>query len=105
MSKKQKATQLKLFDEVYKVDIRVKVDKDMSYYAGRVNVNRDGMWPIYELTMKNRRDFYTLVHECLHLVVHIFNDRGLPFEASNHEFIAYYLESLVQRIWRGLHKH
>jgi hypothetical protein len=104
MSKKQKVIKFKVYEKVYKADIRVEIDRD-SCYAGSVNVNREGKWPVYELTMKDKRDFYTLVHESVHLVVHIFNDRGLPFEARNHEFIAYYLESLVQRIWHELGAH
>lgn len=45
-------------------------------------------------------DFYTLAHECIHLVKHIFTDRGVPFRPENDETIAYYHGYWLKRLWR-----
>lgn len=51
-----------------------------------------------------KKNFYTLQHECVHLVKHIFVDRGIPFTAENDEVIAYYLEYWFKRLWRAINK-
>lgn len=45
-------------------------------------------------------DFYTLAHECIHLVRHILTDRGIPFTPENDEIIAYYHGYWLKRLWR-----
>lgn len=49
-------------------------------------------------------DFYTLSHECLHLVRHILTDRGVPFRPENDEVIAYYQGYWLKRLWRLTNK-
>lgn len=56
------------------------------------------------MILENRKDFYTLMHECLHLVKGIFVDRGIPFSAENDEAVAYYQEYWFKRIWREISK-
>ena len=46
------------------------------------------------------KDFYTLSHECIHLVRHILDDRGIPFSPQNDEVIAYYHNYWLKRLWR-----
>lgn len=49
-------------------------------------------------------DFYTLSHECIHLVRHILDDRGIPFRPENDEVVAYYHTYWLKRLWRLTNK-
>ncbi len=49
-------------------------------------------------------DFYTLAHECVHLVKHIFTDRGIAFRPENDEAVAYYHGYWLKRLWRLTNK-
>lgn len=61
-------------------------------------------WVRYIARLQNKNDFYALIHETLHLVKNIFNDRKIPFTAENHEIIAYYQTYLFKKLWRSIHK-
>ena len=58
----------------------------------------------YVVALRNRKDFYGLLHECVHLVKAIFRDRGIPFTSKNDESIAYYMNYWFVMLWRGCHK-
>ena len=49
-------------------------------------------------------DFYTLAHECVHLVRHILDDRGIPIRADNDEVFAYYHGYWLKKLWRLTNK-
>ena len=50
------------------------------------------------------KNWYYLVHECLHLVRKIFQHVGIPFNSINHELIAYYQTYWVKTIWEGINE-
>lgn len=56
----------------------------------------------YIMNLEDRNAFYTLLHESLHLVKNIFQDRGMIFNAANDESIAYYQEYWFKKIWRAI---
>lgn len=58
----------------------------------------------YVVTLQNRKDFYALIHETIHVVKNVFTDRGIPFTAENHEMIAYYQSYLFETLWRAINK-
>ena len=57
------------------------------------------------LVWVNRSDnYYTMVHECLHLVNMIFKFHGIPFTSDNDEIIAYYQNYWVRKFWNKMSK-
>ena len=58
----------------------------------------------YLLWIRQKRDFYALMHETLHLVRHILADRGIPFDSNNDEVIAYYHTFWFRKLWRTMNK-
>lgn len=58
----------------------------------------------YILYLLDKKDFYTLMHECLHLVKHVFVSRMVPFNETNDELIAYYHSYWFKRLWRWVNK-
>lgn len=55
--------------------------------------------PEYNVHLDNRRDFYALAHECLHLANRILEDRGI---AKDEELVAYVQNYWLRRIWRKI---
>ena len=53
----------------------------------------------YHVHLDDSRDFYTLVHECCHLVHRIFRDRDMEL---SEEVLAYYQTYWVKTIWREI---
>ncbi|MHA1402007.1 MAG: hypothetical protein ACTSQE_16790 [Candidatus Heimdallarchaeaceae archaeon] len=49
-------------------------------------------------------NYYTIVHECLHLTKIIFMYHGVPFNSENDEFIAYYQNYWVRKFWHKMSK-
>lgn len=58
----------------------------------------------YYLWIEKRNDFYTLCHEIIHLVNHIFSRMGIPFTKENDETIAYYHEYWMRLLWHEMGK-
>lgn len=54
----------------------------------------------YMIIVEKKKDFYTLLHECLHLATHILNDRLVPITADNGEALAYYQTFWFKKLWR-----
>lgn len=71
------------------------VDKQIK--AGKV---RD-----YIVWIEKPNAFYTLMHESIHLVKHIFRDRGIPFTDWNDEIIAYYHAHFFKKMWHICSKY
>ena len=58
-----------------------------------------GVWTIedkderlYVIWVRDKKDFSTMVHEVYHLVLNIFEDRGIGIDGDNQEPSAYYVE-------------
>ncbi len=49
-------------------------------------------------------NFYTMVHETLHLVRTVFEYHGVPFNQENDEFIASYQNYWVRKFWNTMSK-
>ncbi len=58
----------------------------------------------YIVHVEDKKDFYSLMHECLHLVKRVFTDRGIPFDDKNDEAIAYYFTYWFKTLWRAMNK-
>lgn len=56
----------------------------------------------YWIYLRDRRNFYTLSHEIIHMVKAIFRDRGIPFCAENDETLAYYHTYWLRKMWRAI---
>lgn len=57
----------------------------------------------YSIWISDGKNWLYLVHECLHLVKNIFEYANIPFNANNHELIAYYQTYWVKTIWEEIH--
>lgn len=53
----------------------------------------------YIIWMRDSEKYYTLTHECLHLVEWRFNDLGVKYES---EQVCYYHEYWVKVLWREI---
>ncbi len=62
----------------------------------------DGKSPI--IWIKKYNDFYTLVHESVHLVTYIMDRKGIPISRENDETMAYLLEFYTREFWREISK-
>lgn len=71
--------------------------EDKTIKAGKV---RD-----YVVWIEKPNAFYTLMHETIHLVKHIFRDRGIPFNEWNDEIIAYYHAYFFRKMWHFCGKY
>jgi len=49
--------------------------------------------------LKEKDDYYGMVHETVHLVKRIFEAMQIPFNEDNHEIIAYYQNYWVRKFW------
>lgn len=56
----------------------------------------------YRVHIEDKKDFYGLLHETVHLVKRIMVDRGIPFNAKNDEVIAYLQTYWFKKLWRKL---
>ena len=103
---------IKYYDPVFKAEVELSFDvlegKFSAYTDTVETVSFKGKNEIrrikYVVRLANRKDFYGLLHECVHLVKAIFRDRGIPFTGENDEVIAYYMNFWFVILWRGCHK-
>ena len=54
----------------------------------------------YILWIRERKAFYTLVHECFHLTWRVFHDRFINCDYDNQEAFAYCQDFYVRTLWR-----
>ena len=95
---------IRLYDPLFLADVRLRIGKGSGLYGCYVKrVVKDGDVR-YVVSMEHREDFYSLLHECLHLVRCIFVDRNIPFTVDNDEAIAYYQVWWFKKLWRRCHK-
>lgn len=57
---------------------------------------------IYVIWVSDKKDFYCLVHECVHLAMRILSDREVSFTPNHQEPFAYYVEHWVRELWTAL---
>ena len=101
---------IKFYDKVFDAEVEVFLDKteDRKHSGETMNVdriNKDGsVYKEYRVCLEDKKDFYTLLHETVHLVEKIFTDRGIPFTSENSEIIAYYQTYWFKQIWRKINK-
>lgn len=105
-------------DEVFKADVTLLVGniKESEHYLKKFVNNANFIDAVGEvITMENKlghkkriiwildkNNQFVLVHELIHLVRMIFEDKGIHFEKWNDELIAYYQEFWFKKIWRDL---
>ncbi len=96
------------YDKVYFADVLLTIGKTDGVLAASTQVEtkqtKKGLNVRYHVHLDDAKDFYGLMHECIHLVKHIFIDRGVPFTVENDEGIAYYTMYWFKTMWRKLGK-
>lgn len=97
------------YEPVLLTTVVVKIKKpDRGELSGTTSteekVTKTGKEVRYVILLEDNKDYYTLAHECLHLVKRVFEDRGIPFNSKNDEMIAYYQTYWIKRIWRSMPK-
>jgi hypothetical protein len=93
-----------LYDPLYLANVDLRIGKGSNLFGCYVERIVKNNTVRYVVSMENRDDFYSLLHECVHLVKHIFADRQIPFDARNDEAIAYYQTWWFKKLWRASHK-
>ena len=58
----------------------------------------------FHVWVKDKTDYYSMVHETLHLVEYILSKKGIPFNSENQELIAYYQGYWVRKFWNKMSK-
>lgn len=53
----------------------------------------------YIVWLRNRYDFYTLVHEVAHLVIEVFADKNIEVNNETTEVFAWYQEFWIKKLW------
>ncbi len=98
----------KFYDKVYFADVVLSTGKYEGVLSGftqkETKETKKGTLVQYHIHIDDSKDFYGLMHECIHLVKHIFIDRGIPFTSENDEGIAYYMMYWFKTLWRALGK-
>ena len=62
-------------------------------------INKSGNTEQFIYTRK--KDFYTLLHEIVHMVHHILTRRNVPITETDSEAYAYYIEYWARVMWRN----
>lgn len=102
--------EIKLYDKVFLADVEIVVGRvNNNIHLGEVEsvdvvTKDDKIFRKYRVFLENKKDFYTLIHETVHLVEKIFTDRGIAFTKENGELIAYYQTYWFKEIWRKINK-
>ena len=55
---------------------------------------------VYHIHIDNPQNFYLLMHECVHIVNRIFEDRDIYYDKAEDELFAYYLTFWFKKLWR-----
>ena len=96
---------IRVYEPIFSAEVEVRYTRNAGQLAAYVETELQPTGaPLYVMYLTDHRDFYTLIHECIHLVKRIFADRGIPFNAENDEAIAYCQTWWVQTLWRACHK-
>lgn len=57
------------------------------------------------LWIRKKKDFYALLHELVHMVIDVFENRSIEITTATTEPFAYYLESWFKKLWRVVNKN
>jgi len=97
-----------IFEQVKKRFKKYKYDESYAKLAGSVTFldteEKGKKYRDYLIHIEDPKDFYCLLHEVVHLVVHIFTDRGVEYSEHNNELIAYYQTFWFKKLWRITNK-
>lgn len=64
--------------------------------------NEDVTFRDYLIYLEDKDNFYTLLHETVHLVNHILRDRNAHYDWYKDEVFAYYQTYWVKKLWRAV---
>lgn len=73
-------------------------------YAEGTDKNGNSLGGEHFIWINGKDNYYTLTHECLHLVKGVCEALSIPFDKDNDELVAYYQEYWVRRLWRVVSK-
>lgn len=94
----------RFYEPIYFANVEVEFKKENRILSATVGQYERRGLVYYTMSLEDNKDFYTLMHECLHLVCRIFTDRGIPFVSENQEAMAYYQCYWFKRIWRKINE-
>ena len=63
-----------------------------------------GLTTHHFLWIRVKNQFYSLLHETVHLTGQVFHERGIPILKENDEMFAYYQEYWFKILWRFMNK-
>lgn len=93
-----------LYEPILLANVQLDLSKKDKLFSAYTDiVDKKGL-RYYVIHLDDKKDFYALLHECVHLTKRVFQDRGVPFNAENDEAIAYYMTYWFKRLWRRLNK-
>lgn len=91
----------RVYEPVFRAVVEVRVVEAAGHLCAYTQTEQleDGSLQ-YAICLTDPADFYTLLHECVHLVKAIFRDRGIPFSGKADEAVAYYQGWWFRTLWR-----
>lgn len=75
-----------------------RTDFDVSGCEGKAWLLEAGGGDFSLIYIKDKKDVYTIIHECVHVVHEMMKSRAIPLTHDNTEVIAYHVEHLVQAV-------
>jgi len=61
-----------------------------------------GVFTTFYIWVIDKNDFYSLSHECIHLVKYIFSAHGVPINKENDEIFAIYHTYWLKKLWHSI---
>ena len=71
-----------------------------SYVEDLGNKEAGVSWVVH---IEDKNDIRAYIHECIHIVNGIFEDRQIQFVSGNDELIAYYMDYWFEQLWYHVH--
>jgi len=72
---------------------------DQDWYRGELWQDTDGRFIVW---VADPADYYTMVHEALHLATKILDRLGIIYTGDNDEILAHYQNYWVQQFWHKM---
>ena len=115
---KNNKTKFKFICPIFRVEVILYLGdkKQLKVYSLDYSINKDSLAEclLYSdkddtplglvVWVKDEVDYYSMVHETLHLVKRIFELKNIPFDSENDEMIAYYQGYWVRKFWNKMGK-
>jgi len=115
---KNNKTKFKFICPIFRVEVILYLGdkKQLKVYSLDYSINKDSLAEclLYSdkddtplglvVWVKDEVDYYSMVHETLHLVKRIFELKNIPFDSENDEMIAYYQGYWVRKFWNKMSK-